>query len=70
MTFMYFSIKYNHFATIHWDHTLYSVSAAEAVSRTIGHNPGQVTTLMQHTQMAQSSQQAGTHFANLRWTTG
>ena len=42
-----------------------SAGAAEA----IGHNPGQVTTLTQDTQMAQSSQQAGTHFADLRWMT-
>ena len=42
------------------------VGAADAVSCAIGHNPGQVATLTQDTQMAQSSQHAGTHFANLR----
>ena len=46
-------------------YTVQSVGAAEAVSWTIGYNPGWVTTLMQDTQMAQSSQQAGTHFADL-----
>ena len=42
-----------------------SVGAAEAVSWAIGHNPGRVATPVQDIQMAQSSQQAGTHFANL-----
>ena len=56
--------------SIHWDCTLYSVGAAKAVSCTIGHSPGQVTTLIQDTQMAQATQQAGTHFANLRMITG
>ena len=43
---------------------------AKAVSWTIGYNLEQVTTLTQETKMAQSSQQAGTHFANLRRMTG
>jgi len=47
-----------------------SVSAAEAVSWSIGHNPGMVATPMQDTRMARSSQQAGTHFADLRRMTG
>ena len=42
--------------SIHHDHTLYSVGAAEAVSWANGHNLGRVTTPTQDTQMAQSSQ--------------
>ena len=51
-------------------YSMQSVGAAEAVSLAIGHNPGWVTTLMQDTQMAQSSKQAGTHIADLRRMTG
>ena len=47
-----------------------SVGAAEAVSWAIEHNPGWVTTLTQDTRMAQSPQQAGTHFVNLGRMTG
>ena len=51
-------------------YSVQSIGAAEAVSWAIGHNPGWITTLTQDTQMAQSSQQAGTQFANLRRMTG
>ena len=47
-------------------YSVQSVSAAKAVSWAIGHNPGRVATLTQDILMAQSSQQAGTHFADLR----
>ena len=47
-------------------YSVQSISAAEAVSLAIGHNPGRVATPTQDTRMAQSSQQAGTHFADLR----
>ena len=47
-----------------------SVGGTEAVSWAIGHNPGRVATPTQNTRMAQSSQQAGTNFANLRRMTG
>ena len=47
-----------------------SVAAAEAVSLAIEHNSAWVTTPMQDIWMAQSSQQAGTHFANLKRMTG
>ena len=43
-----------------------SIGAAKAVSWAIGYNPGWVATLMQDTRMAQSSQQAGTHFCRPR----
>ena len=60
--------------SIHWGeggaYSIQSISAAKAVSLAIGHNPGLVTTLTQDTQMAKLSQQSGTHFANLRRTTG
>ena len=51
-------------------YSVQSVGAAEAVSWAIGNNPIQVVTPKQDTQMAQSSQQAGTHFADLRMMTG
>ena len=51
-------------------YSVQSISAAKVVSWAIGHNPGWVTTPTQETQMAQSSQQAGTHFANLRRMAG
>ena len=35
--------------SIHWDETQQSISAAEAVSWAIGHNPGQVATPTQDT---------------------
>ena len=47
-----------------------SVGAAEAVYWAIGHNPGWVATAMQDARMAQSSEQAGTHFADLGRMTG
>ena len=47
-----------------------SIGAANAVSWAIGHNPGWVATSTQNTQMAQSSQQAGIHFADLERMTG
>jgi len=47
-----------------------SVDAAKAVSWAIGHNPGRVATPTQDTQAAQSSQQAGTYFADLRRMVG
>ena len=53
---------------VHWDRSVQSVGTAKAVSWAIGHNPGRVTTSTQDTQMAQSSQQAGTRFANHRRT--
>ena len=43
---------------------------AQSKSKSIGHNLGRVATPTQDTRMAQSSQQAGTHFANLRRMTG
>ena len=51
-------------------YSVQSVGAAKAVSWVIGHNPGRVATPTQDTQMAQSSQQAGTHFVNLGRMTG
>ena len=42
-----------------------SVGAAEAVSWANGHNPGQVAILTKDARMAQSSQQAVTHFGDL-----
>ena len=51
-------------------HSVQNISAAKAVSWAIGHNPGWVATPTQDTQMAQSFQQAGTHFADLRRMTG
>ena len=51
-------------------YSVQSVGAAEAVSWAIAHNPGRVATPLQDTRMAQSSQQAGTHFAYLRRMTG
>ena len=47
-------------------YSIQSIGAVEAVSWAIGHNPGGVATPTQDTRMAQSSQQAGTHFADLR----
>ena len=47
-----------------------SIGAAKAISWAIGNNPGWVANPTQDTQMAQSSQQAGTHFSNLRRMTG
>ena len=47
-----------------------SVGAAEAVSWAIEHNPGRVATPMQDTQNDFLTQEAGTHFADLRGTTG
>ena len=35
--------------SIHWDHTVQSVGAVEAVSLAIGHNPGRVATPTQDT---------------------
>ena len=51
-------------------HSVSNIGAAEAFSWALGHNPGHVTTPTKDTQMSQSSQQAGTHFANLRRMTG
>ena len=51
-------------------YSVQSVGAAKAVSWAIGHNPGWVATSTQDTRMAQSSQQAGTHFADLGRMTG
>ena len=51
-------------------HSVQRVGAAEAVSWAIGHNPGWVAIPTQDTQMAQSSQQAGAHFADLGRMTG
>ena len=51
-------------------YSVQSIGAAETVSWDIGYNPGRVATPTQDTQMAQSSQQAGTHFADLRRITG
>ena len=51
-------------------YSVQSVGAAEAASLAFGHNPGWDATPTQDTQMAQSSQQAGTHFVDLRSVTG
>jgi len=51
-------------------YSVQSISPAKAVSWAIGHKAEQVITPTQDTQMAHSSQQAGTHFANLRRMTG
>ena len=51
-------------------YSVQGVGAAKAVSWAIGHNPGQVATPTQDTRMAQSSRQAGTHFADLGQMTG
>jgi len=51
-------------------YSLQSIGAAAAGSWAIGHNPGRVATPTQDTQIAQSFQQAGTHFADLGKMTG
>ena len=51
-------------------YSVQSIGADWAVSWAVGHNPGQVATPTQDTQMAQSSQYAGTHFVDLRKMTG
>ena len=47
-----------------------SISVAKSVSWAVEHNPEWVTTPTQDTRIAQSSQQAGTHFADLGRMTG
>ena len=51
-------------------YSVQSIGAAEVVSWATEHNSGWVTAPTQDTQMAQSSQQAGTHFADLGRMTG
>ena len=60
-------ILFEHTSYIHplGPYSVQSISAAEAVSLVIGHNPGRDPTPTQDTRMTRSSQQAGTHFADL-----